>query len=95
MNQQTARKGEAPVSRHRSATIIRFPFTLTVHPSSSEGRKRPSLALNLLLVLLLVLACVLWETVSSRLKTAEDLRSSPVTAPRAAAADATAAPTGD
>lgn len=95
MNQQTARKGEAPASRHRSATIIRFPFTLTLHPTSSEGRRRPSLALNLLLVLLLVLACALWETIASRLETAEDLRSSPVTAPRAAAAGAAAAATGD
>jgi hypothetical protein len=87
MNRQTARIAEptAPQTSARSATVIRFPFTLTVRPINAEGRRRPSIALNILLVLLLVLACVLWETMSARHDSAQDLRRSPVTSPRAAA----------
>ena len=87
MNRQTARAiGQpAPQIQTRSATVIRFPFTLTVRPVNAEGQRRPSIALNLLLVLLLVLACVLWETMSARQDAGQDLRRSPVTSPRAAA----------
>jgi hypothetical protein len=88
MNRQTARVIEqpAPQSQTRSATVIRFPFTLTVRPVNAEGRRRPSIALNLLLVVLLVLACVLWEAMSARQDATQDLPRSPVTSPRAAAA---------
>jgi hypothetical protein len=92
MNRHTARVIEQPArqTQTRSATVIRFPFTLTVRPVNAEGRRRPSIALNLLLALLLVLACVLWEAMSARQDTAQDLRRSPVTSPRAAAAVAIA-----
>jgi hypothetical protein len=88
MNRQTARaiRQPAPQTETRSATVIRFPFTLTVRPVNAEGRRRPSIAFNLLLALLLVLACVLWEAMSARQDSAQDLRRSPVTSPRATAA---------
>jgi hypothetical protein len=91
MNRQRARLNEPSAARtnSRTATIIRFPFTLTARPANADGRRRPSLALNILLILLLVLACVVWEAMS-RKNNAQELGYSPVTSPRAAAVDAAA-----
>lgn len=63
MNRQRARLKEPSAARttSRTATVIRLPFALTGRPAGSDGRRRPSLALNILLIVLLVLACVIWE----------------------------------
>jgi hypothetical protein len=68
--------------RSRTATVIRFPFVLTVR-AAGEERRRPSLALNILMIVLLVLACVIWEALSVRHDSSQDLRHGPVTSPRA------------
>jgi hypothetical protein len=84
-NRQTARKID-PSATHESAspaTIVRFPLVLSVLRTQGESRPRPSLALNVFLIVLLVLACVLWEAVSVRKEQAHDFWHSPVTSPRA------------
>lgn len=84
-SRQTARvtrTGEEPA---HSASVIPFPLGLSVRSTEKRQVDRPSLALNILLMLLLVLACVIWEAMSSRHGTAHDMRQSPVTSPRAAA----------
>lgn len=86
MNRQRARRGEpsAAQTTPRTATVVRVPFTLTARPANSDGRRRPSLALNILLIVLLVLACVAWEAVS-RKEAAQHLRHGAVTSPSATA----------
>ena len=86
MNRQRAPLDEpTPHTTPRSATIVRFPLTLIARPANSDGRRRPSLILNILLILLLVLACVVWEAISSRKDHVYELQHSAVTSPRAAA----------
>jgi hypothetical protein len=86
MKRQRARPDEPTTQANpRSATIVRFPFTMTARPANGDGRQRPSLVLNILLILLLVLACVIWEAISSRRDHAHELHHSPVTSPLAAA----------
>jgi hypothetical protein len=87
MNRQRARLNEPSAARttSRTATIIRFPFALTAHPAGRDGWRRPSLALNIVLIVLLVLACVVWEAISARKEHAHEPHGTPVTSPRAAA----------
>jgi hypothetical protein len=86
---QTARVSDAPAIQTyaKPATIVRFPLVLSVRRSRIEERRRPSLALNILLFLVLVLACVIWEAMSARNETAQDVRHTPITSTRAAALD--------
>jgi hypothetical protein len=87
MNRQRARLNQpSPAgTTSRTATIVRFPFTLVVRPANADGRRRPSLALNILLIVLLVLACVIWEAMSRKDSAQELNPSSVITSPRAAA----------
>jgi hypothetical protein len=84
---QRARLNEPPATQTnpRTATVVRFPLALTTRPAGRDGRRRPSLALNILLILLLVLACVVWEAISARKEHAHEPHGTPVTSPRAAA----------
>jgi hypothetical protein len=84
-HRHAVRMADAPEESSYSAPIVRFPLVLSVRRSEKREGRRPSLALNVLLMLLLVLACVIWEAVSSRNEAAQDLRHSAVTSPRAAA----------
>jgi hypothetical protein len=86
MNRQRARRDEPSAAQDtsRTATVVRFPFTLTARPANGDGRRRPSLALNILLIVLLVLACVVWEAIA-RKEAAQNPHRSPMTSPRAAA----------
>ncbi|HEX2113195.1 MAG TPA: hypothetical protein VHM01_02220 [Alphaproteobacteria bacterium] len=88
---QTARVSDVPAIQTyaKPATIVRFPLVLSVRRSRFEERRRPSLALNILLLLALVLACVIWEATSERNEAAQDVRLTPITSTRAAALDDT------
>lgn len=81
MNRQRARLNEPPAARttSRTATIIHLPAAAPARRS-----RRPSLALNIVLIVLLVLACVVWEAISARKEHAHEPHGTPVTSPRAA-----------
>ena len=83
-----ARVADTLEESNYSASIVQFPPVLSVRRSEKREGGRPSLALNILLMLLLVLACVVWEAISSRDEAAHDGRHSAVTSPRAAAPSA-------
>ena len=85
-NRQTARVIEAPATRIYAApaTVVRFPLVLSVRRTQPQRRKpRPSLALNILLFVVLVAACVAWEAMSPRFDANQDLRFTPITSSRA------------
>jgi hypothetical protein len=86
---QTARVSDAPAAQTHAApaTVVRFPLVLSVRRSRRDERRRPSVAINLLLIVVLVLACVIWEAMSSSDHFAPDVRHTPITSSRAAAAD--------
>ena len=89
-NRQTARVSEAPATQsyQAPATVVRFPLVLSVRRNRAERRApRPSLALNIVLFVLLVVACVAWETMSARNDAAQDLRHTPITSSRASLDD--------
>lgn len=72
--------------RPATASIIRFPRG--AHVQRIQGiqgiqgeRHRPSLALNIALVLLLVLVCVIWEALSARIDNGPGPRHSQAEAP--------------
>jgi hypothetical protein len=87
--QQTARVSDAPATQTLAGpgTVVRFPLVLSVRRSRREERRRPSVALNFLLVVVLVLACVIWEAMSSSDHSAQDVRHTPITSSRAAVLD--------
>jgi hypothetical protein len=89
-NRQTARVAQRPERSSYSAAIIRFPLALSVRRHRRGDERRPSLALNILLVVLLVLACFVWEAMAARNDASQNLRHSTVTSPRAAAATGSA-----
>jgi hypothetical protein len=85
---QTARVSDAPAIQTfqtyaKPATVVRFPLVLSVRRSRMEEDRRPSLALNILLFVALVLACVIWEAVSTRTDPIQDVRFTPITSTRA------------
>lgn len=86
---QTARLTDAPATQTQAApaTVVRFPLVLSVRRSRADQRRRPSVALNVLLVAVLVLACVIWETMSSTEHSVQDVRHTPITSSRASALD--------
>jgi hypothetical protein len=89
-NRQTARVAEAPATQsyQAPATVVRFPLVLSVLRSGTERRApRPSLALNIVLFVLLVVACVAWETMSTHNDAAQDVRHTPITSSRASLDD--------
>jgi hypothetical protein len=90
-NRHAARVVHTPEEPTYSAAIVRFPLTLSVRRTETRESRRPSLALNIVLMLLLVLACVIWEAMTSRNDSTHDLRHNTVTSPRAAIADSRAA----
>lgn len=65
MNRHAKRNTQTHQDQAATAAIIRFPRTIS-DQGSRRGGDRPSLVLNILLVLLLVLACVVWEAMSER-----------------------------
>jgi hypothetical protein len=89
-SRQTARVTHTAEEPAQSASVIPFPLVLSVQRTEKRQVDRPSVALNILLMLLLVLACVIWEAMSSRHDAAHDMRPSPVTSPRAAAGESSA-----
>ena len=82
---QTARVSDAPAIQTfqtyaKPATVVRFPLVLSVRRSRMEEEaRRPSLALNILLFVVLVLACVIWEAVSTQTDPIQDVRYTPIT----------------
>jgi hypothetical protein len=84
INRQTARLTQISGKSSYSAAIIRFPPALSRRRHKGDER-RPSLALNVFLVLLLVLACFVWEAMAAKNDAAQSLRQSAVTSPRAVA----------
>lgn len=87
--QQTARLTDAPATQAQPtpATVVRFPLILSVRRPRAEARRRPSVALNILLIAVLVVACVIWETMSSTEQSVHDVRHTPITSSRASALD--------
>jgi hypothetical protein len=89
-NRQTVRVAQRPEKSSYSAAIVRLPLTLSVRHHRKSDERRPSLALNILLVVLLVLACFVWEAMAARNEASQNLRHSTETSPRAAAATGSA-----
>jgi hypothetical protein len=83
-NRQTARVIQRSEKSSYSAAIVRFPLALSVRRYRQSDEGRPSLALNIFLVLLLAVACFVWEAMAARDGATHTLHHSAVTSPRAA-----------
>lgn len=82
-HRQAKRTTQTPQEPPATASIIRFPRG-TLAKRTVRDKNRPSLALNVVLVLLLVLACVIWEAMSGRTDSALAPRHSEMEAPASA-----------